>query len=178
MMTMKMTNIKKIVTLFFIIDFALIIFSLFRGENWLINSQIAFLSSLFVTIASYLSYKRLIEKRVALNAESYDDRDEVDKIEDPHDLYSPEIKEEDSQKDLKEVIKEERAKIGGVKNTASNLAQSAGGIFSPFRIASYLFLFLGFLYLANNGLLNIFAYLVGLFVVPLSSMFGLVFKNE
>ncbi len=178
MMTMKMTNIKKIVTLFFIIDLALIVFSLFRGENWLINSQIAFLSSLFVTLASYFSYKRLIEKRVALNAESYDDRDEVDKIDDPHDLYSAEIKEEDSQKDLKEIIKEERAKIGGVKNTASNLAKSVGGIFSPFRIFSYFFLFLGFLYLANNELLNIFAYLVGLFVVPFSSMVGLLLPND
>ncbi len=177
MMTMKMTNIKKIVTLFFIIDLALIIFSLFKGENWFINSQIAFLSSLFVTLASYLSYKRLIEKRVALNAESYDDRDEVDKIEDPHDLYSPEIKE-DENKDLQEIIKEERAKIGGVKNTASNLAKSAGGIFSPFRIFSYFFLFLGFLYLANNELLNIFAYLVGLFVVPFSSMVGLLIPND
>ncbi len=168
-----MTNIKKVVILFFIVDFVLVIFSVVKSEGWFINSQIAFFSSLFITMASYFSYKRLIEKRVALNAESYDDRDEVDKIDDPHDLYSPEIKE-DENRDLQEVIKEERAKIGGVKNTATNLAQSAGGIFSPFRIASYLFLFLGFLYLANNELLNIFAYLVGLFVVPLSALLGLV----
>ena len=158
-------KIKKIIYAVLFLDVMLIMISLYQGGNWLINSQLAFLSSLLVTLASYFSYKRVIEKRVALEAESFDDRDMMDKIDDPYDLYGEEIVE-DTEKDFQEVIKEERAKVTSVKQTGINLAKTAAGAFSPFRLGSYLFLFMAFLYLVNNHLFYIWAYVSGLFVVP------------
>lgn len=166
MRTMK--NIKSIIMIMFAVDAVLIMIALYQGGNWLINSQLAFASSFFVTLASYYSYKRVIEKRVALEIENFDDRDEMDKLDDVHDLYSEEVVDEE--KDFKEVIKEERAKVTSLKATATNLAKTAGGAFSPFRLGSYLFLFLAFLYLVNNQLFYIWAYVSGLFVVPLSAI--------
>ncbi len=90
----------------------------------------------------------------------------MDKVDDPFDLYSEEIV--DSEKDLVDVVKEERAKVTSLKATATNLSKTVGGAFSPFRLGSYLFLFLAFLYLVNNQLFYIWAYVSGLFVVPLS----------
>jgi len=168
MMMRTMKNIRTILIIVLLVDMILIMIALFQGGNWLINSQLAFASSLFVTLASYYSYKRVIEKRIALDIEKYDARDDYDKIDDPFDLYSPEVVDED--KDLKEVIKEERAKVTSLKATATNLSKTIGGAFSPFRLGSYLFLFLAFLYLVNNQLFYIWAYVSGLFVVPLSAL--------
>ncbi len=161
-----MKNIKLLLPIMIGMDFVLIMIALWQGGHWLINSQLAFASSLFVTLASYYSYKKVIEKRLALQSESYDDRDEVDKLDDPFDLYGEESI--DKEKDLVEVVKEERAKVTSLKTTAANLSKTIGGAFSPFRLGSYLFLFLAFLYLVNNHLFYIWAYVSGLFVVPLS----------
>ncbi len=166
MMTRMMKNIKLLLGIVLGVDALLIMIALSQGGNWLVNSQLSFTSSLLVTLASYYSYKKVIEKRVALDSESYDDRDEVDKVDDPFDLYSEEVV--DSEKDLVEVVKEERAKVTSLKATATNLSKTVGGAFSPFRLGSYLFLFLAFLYLVNNQLFYIWAYVSGLFVVPLS----------
>ncbi len=165
MMRMTRMSIRPVLFSILLLDSILIMISLYQGGTWLINSQLSFLSSALVTLASYFSYKRLIEKRIALEAESYDDRDEMDKIDDPYDLYSEEIVEDES-KDFKEVIKEERAKVTSIKQTGVNLAKTAAGAFSPFRLGSYLFLFMAFLYLVNNHLFSIWAYVSGLFVVP------------
>jgi len=163
-----MKNIKTIIMIMFAVDAVLIMISLYQGGNWLINSQLSFASSFFVTLASYYSYKRVIEKRIALDIENYDDRSDLDKIEDPFDLYSED--KVDEGKDLLEVIKEERAKVTSLKATATNLSKTIGGAFSPFRLGSYLFLFMAFLYLVNNQLFYIWAYVSGLFVVPLSAI--------
>ena len=167
-----MRDIRTIIMIVFGVDALLIMISLMQGGNWLINSQLSFASSLLVTLASYYAYKRVIEKRVAIDIENYDDRDELDKLDDVHDLYSDEVVDEE--RDLKEVIKEERAKVTSLKATASNLAKTAAGAFSPFRLGSYLFLFLAFLYLVNNQLFTIWAYVSGLFVVPLSALIGAI----
>lgn len=160
-----MKNIKYLIMIVSLVDVALIMIALTQGEHWLINTQLSFLSSLLVTLASYYSYKRVIDKRVALDA-GQESRDAVDSVDDPFDLYSPEVVEEE--KDLKELIKEERAKVTSLKETAQNLSKTLGGAFSPWRLLSYLFLFLAFLYLVNNHLFVVWAYVAGLFVTPLS----------
>ncbi len=172
-----MKNIKLLLPIMISMDFVLIMIALWQGGHWLINSQLSFASSLLVTLASYYAYKKVIEKRLALDSERYDDRDEVDKLDDPFDLYREEIADEE--KDLAEVVKEERAKVTSLKQTANNLSKSVAGAFSPFRLASYLFLFLAFLYLVNNHLFDIWAYVSGLFVVPLSALlFAIMIRGE
>lgn len=108
----KMTS--KALKVFFIVDLGVIIFCLLSGRtDWLLNTQIAFFSSLMVTAGSYMGYKKNIEKRAEAHS-SYDDGyDELDQMDDQFDLYSPdvpqdEIKEEMSAKEIKDEIKKSK----------------------------------------------------------------------
>ncbi len=170
MMMRMMINIKKVVITFIVVDLALIFLSLYMGNNWLISSQSAFFASILVTLASFLGYKKMIEKKIALGDIPKEDRDDIEIIEDRHDLYTKE-------EDFKTIIKEERAKITNIKTTAQNLGKSLGGAMSIFRLLAYGVLFLSFLYLNRHGMLNIAAYLVGLAVVPLVALGSMLFKE-
>lgn len=166
-----MINTKKIVITLIIVDLLLIALSLYHGNHWFISSQSAFFSSLLITLASFFGYKKMVEKKIELGEIPKEDRDELDIIEDVHDLYEEEL-------DLQEVIKEERAKIGGFKNTAENLGKSVSGAVSIFRLVAYGVLFLSFLYLNRHGMLNIMGYLTGLAVVPLVAITSVFFRKE
>lgn len=128
-----------------------------------INFQIAFVSSVLILLGSTYSYKRLVERRVA-SEERPDDIDIMDKIDDPFDLYSEDIRQEelpqDEAVDIKALVKEEkkRIKVQNVKNTA----KSAPALLSIFRVLPYIFLILGFIALKNNALLSLMPYLIGL----------------
>ena len=166
-----MINIKKLIILLIIVDLSLVALSLYHGNHWLISSQSAFFASLLVTVASFLGYKKMVEKKIEIGDIPKEDRDELDILDDTHDLYGEEL-------DLKEVIKEERAKIGGLKNSAVNLGKSASGAVSIFRLVAYLALFLSFLYLNRHGMLNVMGYLTGLAVVPLTAIASAFFRKE
>lgn len=168
---MRMRSIKKLLYWIVVADLFLVAFSLRQGMAWLISSQTAFFSSLLVTVASFYAYKLLVQKKIANGDIPPEERDELDVIEDKYELYDDEVHEErDTVADLKAVIKEERAKIGGIKNSAQNIAKTFSAIFSPLRVASYIVLILGFLYINRHGYLNIWAYVTGLTVVPVVSM--------
>jgi len=169
MMT-RMRNIKKLLYWMAVADLLLIAFSLRQGMHWLISSQTAFFSSLLVTVASFYAYKLLIQKKLESGDIPPEDRDELDIIEDKHELYEDDTPH-DTVADLKAVIKEERAKIGGIKNSAQNIAKTFSAILSPLRVTSYIVLVLGFLYLNRHGYLDIWAYVTGLTVVPVVSLF-------
>ena len=84
-MMMKINpEILKFAKVFFILDLCLIIYSLiFQNNLWLLSSQVAFFSSLFITIASFFSYKKNIENRLSnldltQNNEGID-RDKIDR---------------------------------------------------------------------------------------------------
>jgi len=162
----KMIKIKNFVIIFVTLDIALISFSIYKGDNFLISSQSAFFASLLVTLASFFGYKKMVEKKIEIGDIPKEDRDDIEILEDKHDLYNKD-------RDLKEVIKEERAKITNLKSTAVNLGKSITGATSIFRILSYGVLFLSFLYLNNNNLLNIGAYLIGLAVVPIGVLLSI-----
>jgi len=94
MVIKKKTMIKKSLKIFVIVDIGVILICLFLGtSDWLINTQIAFLSSLIVTIGSYLGYEKNVQKRVSDHVNEDDTYDEVDKMDDKYDLYSPQITE-------------------------------------------------------------------------------------
>jgi len=166
-----MINIKKIAVIFIITDLLLILYSFIEGNHWLINSQSAFVSSVLVTFASFLGYKKMVQKKIEIGDIPKEDRDELDIIEDAHDLYGED-------RDLREVIKEERAKIAGFKNSALNLGKSASGALSAFRLFAYAVLTLSFLYLNRHGMLNIAGFLTGLAIVPIVATFSVLFIKE
>lgn len=168
-----MQMIRRFATIFFIVDSFIIAYCLItQNYLWLLNTQIAFISSLGITIGSFMGYKRNVANRVKnVNPEEIlnDDRDNIDKIEDPYDLYS-EIKEHKEEEltaeEIKRIIKEEKSKVK--RNSFKNTIFSAGGFASLYRIIGYGTLILGFFYLNNNKFLDVYAYLAGLFIVPLS----------
>jgi hypothetical protein len=171
MMMRMMIDIKKVILVLLVVDLVLIGLSISYGNNWLISSQSAFFVSLLVTISSFLGYRQMVRKRLEIGDIPKEMRDELDIIEDSHDLYSEDL-------DLKEVIKQEREKIGGVKNSMLNLGKSATGALSIFRLLAYGVLFLSFLYLNRHGLLNIMGYLSGLAIVPLTATVAVFFTKE
>ena len=99
-----------------------------------------------------------------------EDRDKVDEIDDPFDLYSEEMEpipeEELTPEKIKEIIKEEKSKVK--KNSFKNTVFSAGGFVSIYRVLGYGFLIFGFFALNNNKIFLAVPFLVGLTVVPLS----------
>ncbi|MBU0632445.1 hypothetical protein KKA17_07360 [bacterium] len=137
--------------------------------KFFLNAQIAFLSALFIIIGSMYSYKRLVEKRVEAGAYSDDNRDELDKIDDPYDLYDENEETALETQDIKAVIKEEkkRLKANGFKNTKL----ASGATMSAFRIIPYVFLVFGFIGLQNNQNLMIFPYLLFLLVGLIAGFF-------
>ncbi len=176
-MEIKQTKmmIKKFAKLFFIIDFGVVLFCILSNNYlWLINTQVAFISSLFISLATFLSYKRNVAKRlenIDYDATLSTDRDEIDKIDDPYDLYSEdEINEktEFSAKEIKDIIKEEKSKIK--QNSIKNTIYTTTSFISIYRVVGYALLVFGFFSLTNNGVFSAMPYLAGLFIVPLSML--------
>ena len=178
------SEILKFTKIFFLLDLCLIFYSLiFQNSIWLLNSQIAFCSSLFITIASFLSYKKNIENRLAdldlsLNDESVD-RDKIDEIDDPYDLYSEykEIPEEElTPEKIKEILNDEKSKIK--RNSLKNTIFSAGGFLSIYRVFGYGVLLFGFFALNNNKIFEPIAFIIGLGIVPIGVLFSKLFFNK
>lgn len=151
----------------------------FQNTTWLLNLQVAFFSSLLITLASFLSYRKNILNRVKnsqnleLNSEL---RDKIDEIDDPYDLYSEdiELKEEDlTASKIKEIMDNEKQKLK--RNSFKNTIFSASGFLSIYRISAYLFLIFGFFALNNNLLFIPLAYIIGLGIVPVGVLISKIF---
>jgi len=164
---MKM-SIKKLIFIFIIVDLFVLVFSFFQDKNFLLSSQAGFFSSLFVTLASYVGYKKLVEHKVSIGDIPKEERDELDKLDDKFDLYSED--EEIKDVDFKEVVAMERAKIKGVKSSIKNTQKSFFAVISPLRLFAYLFLVASFLYLNTHHLLDIFGFLLGISIVSVVSL--------
>ncbi|WP_254240843.1 hypothetical protein [Aliarcobacter skirrowii] len=179
------SNILNFAKVFIFLNLCLSVYAiLFQNIIWLLNLQVAFFSSLFVTIASFLSYRKNIKNRLSniddTNRFSADDRDKIDEIDDPYDLYSEyeEISESELTSDkIKEIIEEEKRKVK--QNSIKNTVFSAGGFVSIYRVFGYAFLIFGFFALNNNNLFIPLAFIIGLGIVPIGVLFTKIFlKNE
>lgn len=127
---------------------------------WLLNFELAFFASMFIIIGSFSGYKRMIQRR--MDAGEGLDQTQLEKIEDPYELYEEESLQMQENPDLKEVIKEEKKRLKQNKQTFKKTVKSTTGILSPWRFIPYLFLVLSFIALNNNHILDIFAFLLGL----------------
>lgn len=172
LMTKINPEVLKFAKVFIFLDFCLIIYALvFQNNFWLLNTQVAFVSSLLVVTGSFLSYKKNIENRLS-NIDSTKtkegvDRDKIDEIDDPFDLYSDyeAVKEEDlTPEKIKEIINDEKSKLK--KNSVKNAIFSASGFLSLYRIVAYAILVFGFFALNNNGVFMPISFIIGLSVVP------------
>ncbi len=169
-----MTIIKNFAKFYLLLDAIVIVVCVILGNYlWLLNTQVAFISAMAITIGSFLGYQRNIQKRIeSINpneTSSLEPRDKIDEIDDPYDLYG-EINEQQefSASEIKSIIQEEKKKVK--QNSFKNTLFSATGFASLYRLAGYALLVFGFFALNNNGLLHVFSYLIGLFVVTIATL--------
>lgn len=184
-MMMKINpEILKFAKVFFILDLCLVSYSLiFQSTLWLLSSQVAFFSSLFITIASFLSYKKNIENRLSdldltKNNEN-EDRDKIDEIDDPYDLYTEykEIPESElTPEKIKEILNNEKSKVK--RDTLKNTIFSASGFLSIYRVLGYGMLLFGFFALNNNKIFMPIAFIIGLGVVPIGVLFSKLLEKK
>lgn len=173
-----MMRIKKFAKVFLIIDFGVVVFCILQDNYlWLLNTQVAFISSLFISLATFLSYKNNVSKRLEkldTKLNNLGDRDKIDEIDDPFDLYSEQEgiskDQELSANEIKAILKDEKNKVK--KNSLKNTIFSGTAYISLYRVAGYAVLITGFFYLSNNKLFDASAYLFGLFIVPASVLIG------
>jgi hypothetical protein len=169
----KMKTIKNFALVFLAVDLVIILFgAIWGGYVFVLNTQVAFFSAMFVVVGTFFGYYRNINSKVQTLSEDINQRDTIDNIEDPYDLYDEEFKINDKQdfttEEVKEIIDEEKSKMkaNSFKNTLNSLSSFA----SVYRIIGYVLLVAGFFYLRNNGLLDIFGFLIGISIVPLGTL--------
>jgi len=164
---MKSTS-RKILQALLIVD-GLLIFTvaIFFNMDILLNTQIAFISATLVMLGSMVSYRRMVEARVENEVITMDiDKDVIEKIEDPYDLYSEPVEEKEVE-DVRAAIKEEKARMKAQKRSLFEVLRDTKAALSWHRVGAYVLLALGFLYLNRHGILHIPAYLFALSLPPL-----------
>ena len=180
MLRMRMTSINtRLLKTLIVVDVIIILISIiFFDIKTLYNTQIGFISATLVIIASMISYRRMVNTAVEHNVVTMDDsRDVIDKLEDPYDLYSEEIVEEE-EKDLVETVKEERKRLKKNKRTLSQTIKDSKAAFSFYRLGAYAVLVLGFLYLNRHDLLHVPSYILALSIPPVVIVITLVMSKE
>ncbi len=127
---------KRIINTLLIVDIGVVLFCYFFGtRTWLINSQIGFLSSILVVLASMHSYSKMVQRQVD-NAKPLDDEDDIEPQE--------------------EALKEEQkiSVLESLKNSRASI--------SLYRIGAYGVFALGFLYLSSHNIFHIPSYFAGI----------------
>ncbi|WP_187648248.1 hypothetical protein [Nitrosophilus labii] len=151
-----------------VLDLLIILYFLTNKDYlYILNTQVALISSLIVTGGSFLGYRRVVLKR-AKEQNILDDKDLIDKIEDPYNLYEEELKE--SQIDAKQIFEEEKKRLKSPKESIKNFILTSSGFLSIYRIFGYLFLVVSVLILIDKKMFDAIAYMVGLSLVPISAM--------
>lgn len=176
-------EIIKFAKVFIFLDLCIFIYALvFQNKLWLLNTQIAFISSLFITIASFISYKKNIQNRLSnfdySKISKGEDRDKIDEIDDPYDLYTEyeEIPENElTAEKIKEIINDEKSKVK--RNSVKNTIFSASGFLSIYRIFGYIILIFGFFVLNNNKIFMPIAFIIGLGIVPFGVLISKLIKK-
>ncbi len=159
--------VGKILGALLAVDAVLLAISAFAGKGWMINTQVAYISSAIVLGASMVSYARMVHSRIEAGAVPDDGLDTIDKLEDPHDLYGDDgsleaEKEINSINDIKEVIKEEKSRPKVSHRSPLEVLRDSRASMSLYRLGAYVLLVFGFFYLNGNKLLQPFPYLIGL----------------
>ncbi|MFW0701522.1 hypothetical protein ACN09M_00735 [Aliarcobacter butzleri] len=176
-------EIIKFAKVFIFLDLCIFIYALvFQNKLWLLNTQIAFISSLLITIASFISYKKNIQNRLSnfdySKISKGEDRDKIDEIDDPYDLYTEyeEIPENElTAEKIKEIINDEKSKVK--RNSVKNTIFSASGFLSIYRIFGYIILIFGFFVLNNNKIFMPIAFIIGLGIVPFGVLISKLIKK-
>jgi len=161
---MMKTTISRLLSFYVLGDVLVLILSFVQGGAWLLNTQIAFVCSLLITLASFCSYHTFVQRRVDAGLI-------------PDDKFDKYYEDEKDENDKKEEESSSVAKVG-FKQSFQYLALSYKSALSLYRIISYCILFLAVLFLIRHDNLDAIAFFVGLSVVPLSSFLSVLFIKK
>ena len=126
---------------------------------------VAYLTSSLILIASFKSYQSMVDKRLEYaNVDEFDDRDSIDKLEDPYNLYSEDEIIEDKNLTLKELIKKEKKLLKQNKRGVKAFFKDSLRAFSFLRLGAYAIFVFGFFYLLKSNLLSLPFYLATIIV--------------
>jgi len=149
----------------FLISVFFLLFSitvLFFELKVIASVLMGYFTASFVLLSSMRSYRKVVEKGLA-NEVHFDDRDVIDKVEDPYQLFDEdEVQEAKSEEDLVAVVKEERARLKGKGRSFIEILKDSKASLAPYRLLSYAIMIVGFVFLQRNGLLAIIPYLIAL----------------
>jgi hypothetical protein len=170
---------RKILTVLVTVDVLLLIISLILFDiNVVYNTQIGYITSTLVMVASIVSYRRMVNARVKHNIVTMDDsKDVIDKLEDPYDLYS-EDDIDDEEKDFAQTVKEEKKKLKENRRTVFQTIKDTKAALSIYRLGAYAVLILGFLYLNRHDILHIPSYIISLGIPSLILVWVLLKEKE
>jgi len=142
----------------------------FFGFDVVLNLQVAFFSSFFIVLGSFIGYrKNILKQSEDFIIRDENEKDVIDAIDDKFDLYGEINENELSDEEVKEIIKEERKKQN-IKDSLTNTMKSLSSATSIYRIMGYVLLVIGFFFLNNNQLLIPIAYLLGFLIVPIMAL--------
>ena len=164
-----MRTISRLFICYFVLWFVLSVIGKFVSFSFFISSQISFFASLIILTASFFAYKNRINSRLE------NTRDEIlatikEEDEDEEDENSP-------QEEVKEFnLKDEKARLKKQKFSFKDKSYVAA--FMPYRLVAYAMLFLGFLFLRNENLLNVPGFLVGLAPMPIGAFIFGIMQNK
>lgn len=130
---------------------------MFLSQSVYANFMVAMGTSMAIVVGSLYSYRNMIQRRVE-DVDPEDNKDIIDMMDDPYDLYEEERQEEIT--DIKQMIKEEKARQRS--NLVQNTTKNVSAWVSVYRLIPYAFLILGFVALENNHALQVLPYMVGL----------------
>lgn len=126
---------------------------------------VAYLTSSLILIASFKSYKSMVEKRLeGANIDEFDDRDTISKLEDPYNLYSEDEIIEDENLTTKELIKREKKLLKQNRRSLKAFLKDSSRAFSFLRVGAYAVFVIGFFYLLKSNLLSLPFYLATIIV--------------
>ncbi len=175
---MNNRNLKILKALVSVNVAGVLVIIIFFDIKLLYAYEIGFFSSTLVMLASLNSYRRMVNARVEHGIITLDDsKDVIDKLEDPHDLYSEDVLVQEEDVDLVEVVKEERKKLKDSRSVGQSLKDAKGAL-SVYRLGAYGVLILGFFYLNRHGLLDIWTYILALALPTIVIVTVLVKEKE
>ncbi len=146
---------------------------LFSREEELYSFAIGYISSSLVLLASFRNYAKAVQARLEAGVvDISDDRDTIDRLEDPYGLYEEE--NDDEEKDIREIIKKEKALMKRKRRSLIRVLADASPALSILRLGAYLLLIGGFFYLNKTGRLDILHYLISLFIPVLLTVWSLM----
>jgi hypothetical protein len=152
-------------------DLILIAVAWYHGEHWLINTQVGFWSAAMIVAASMVSYTRMVQGRlVAGVGVEMEERDVIEKLDDPFDLYSeavavppdPDKTTAIDADTIKATIQNEKARHKMQRRSIGQTLRDARPFLSLYRLGAYGLLLFGFAYLRANSLFEPLPYQLGI----------------